>query len=61
MFEYRKNRRRLKQEIEKADQRSAEQAKDGNLEVLPLAISQNRYLRDHYKMELEILGQRYVE
>jgi hypothetical protein len=60
MFEYRKNRRRLKQEIEKADQRSAEQAKDGNLEVLPLALSQNRYLRDHYKMELEILESDYL-
>lgn len=60
MFEYRKNRRRLKQEIEKADQRSAEQAKDGNLEVLPLALSQNRYVRDHYKMELEILESDYL-
>jgi hypothetical protein len=60
MFEYRKTRRRLKQEIEKADQRSAEQAKDGNLEVLPLALSQNRYLRDHYKMELEILESDYL-
>lgn len=60
MFEYQKSRRRLKQEIAKADQRSAEQAKDGNLEVLPLAISQNRFLRDHYKIELEILESDYL-
>jgi hypothetical protein len=55
MFEYRKRRRELEREIAKAEEQSVERVKVEKLDMLPLGVAQDRFLRDHCKMELEIL------
>ncbi len=60
MFEYLKARRSLKREIEEAEKEFMRLAKNESLDLLTSGVDQNRFLRDHYKMELKILESNHL-